>query len=57
MFEKLFIFLFFIFLCFVDDRSIDMLEDQWREEGDLNIELEEDIMFWILGRRIGRVSL
>ena len=44
--NKLFICLFCIFLCLVNERSTDMLEDKSREELDPDLELEEDILFF-----------
>ena len=36
---------------------MDVLEEQSREEGDPGLELEEDIFFGVIGRRIGRFLL
>ena len=43
--NKVFICMFCIFLCFLNDIPMDMLEDQSREEGYLNIKLEEEFIF------------
>ena len=36
---------------------MDIIEDQSRKEGDTNLDLEEDFIFGIIGKIIGRMSL
>ena len=41
MFEEVMHYYVFCFLCFNNQILTDMFEDNWREEGDTNLELEE----------------
>ena len=41
-------------LCLVNDRSANMLDDQSREEVDPDLEWEEELIFQMTGRIIGR---